>query len=97
MNQEGLTAMTAVADSAVQQGWNLVGARSYVLTLLAAGPQSGETLTDACKAAGFIPHDDRAFGQVYYGLKKAGLIRVIGQGERSKGHGTTGLNIWALA
>lgn len=97
MNSEGLRASEAVTSKAVRRGWDITGAKNYVLTVLKqVGPASGEFLTDACKAAGFVPHDDRAFGQVYYGLKKIGAIEVVGQGTRTKGRGTSGLNIWAL-
>jgi hypothetical protein len=56
----------------------------------------GEEITNACKAAGIIPHDDRAFGPIYYSLAKQGLIFKTGTCLRLRGHGTTGGNIWEL-
>jgi hypothetical protein len=61
------------------------------------GPTSGEVLTIACKQAGIVPHDDRAFGPVYMRLSRAGLIVKQGSIRRERGHGTSGGNIWALA
>lgn len=60
------------------------------------GPQTGEALSDACKALGIIPHDDRAFGPVLMRLAKAKLIHKIGIAPRRKGHGCSGGNIWEL-
>ena len=61
-----------------------------------AGPTSAEVLTDVCKAAGLCPGDDRAFGAVYARLSHKGVIQIVGHALRSKGHNTTGGNIWAL-
>jgi hypothetical protein len=58
------------------------------------GEQSGEELTDKCKARGLVPHDDRAFGPVLASLSRRGLIEKAGFCPRSKGHGTAGGNIW---
>lgn len=58
------------------------------------GPCSGETLTDACKAAGIIPHNDKAFGGVYMALSIRGKIRKAGFCQRRKGHATAGGTIW---
>lgn len=58
---------------------------------------SGEVLTDIARARGAIPHDDRAFGAVFKGLAKRGLIRSIGFCVRTKGHGTAGGRIWGIA
>lgn len=96
MNKEGLQGSTAVFEKAIKLNWDIEGARQHVLNVLKDGPLSGETLTDSCKAAGYVPHDDRAFGQVYYKLKKTGAIEIVGTGNRTKGRGTSGLNIWAL-
>ncbi len=72
-------------------------AQAFVLDFLGHGPATGETISDACKEAGIIPHDDRAFGPVYMGLARAGRIRKAGHAVRRKGHGTSGGNVWALA
>lgn len=58
------------------------------------GPMSGEDVTIACKKAGHVPKDDRAFGGVYFGLSKSGKIIRIDEAKRKRGHGTSGANIW---
>lgn len=60
------------------------------------GASSGEVITDACKAAGIIPHDDRAFGPVYMALARQGRIQKVGTAKRLRGHGTSGGNVWGL-
>lgn len=73
------------------------GARTFVLGWLRRhGPMSGEALTDACKAHGFRPHDDRAFGAVFGVLVRRNEIRCVGSCERTKGHGTAGGRVWAV-
>lgn len=68
---------------------------AYVLAHLRKfGPCAGEVLTEKCKDAGLVPHDDRAFGPVYMRLLKRGLIEKIGSIRRERGHGTAGGNIW---
>lgn len=72
-------------------------ARDFVLAYLRAhGPSSGEVLTEACKASGVKPHDDRAFGTVYMTLARWGRIQKVGTVRRERGHGTAGGNIWDL-
>lgn len=72
--------------------------RAFVLAYLGShGPSSSERLTIACRAAGITPHDDRAFGGVYYGLARAGRIVKVGDCKRVyRGHGTSGGSIWSL-
>lgn len=65
--------------------------------LRAAGPTSGELLTDIAKAHGARPENDRAFGAVYKGLLKRGQIVVVGYAPRLKGHGCIGAKVYALA
>jgi hypothetical protein len=73
-------------------------AAAFVLAYLEAhGPVSSEVLTDACKQAGIMPHDDRAFGPVYMKLARAGQIRKVDTCIRMKGHLTAGGNVWGLA
>jgi hypothetical protein len=60
------------------------------------GATPGETLTDACKRQGIVPHDDRAFGGVFLGLSKRGIIHKVGTCLRRKGHATSGGNVWGL-
>ena len=70
---------------------------AFVLAYLTAhGPTPGETLTDACKASGLKPADDRAFGPVYQRLAQANQIRVCGSTTRRRGHGTSGGRVWIL-
>lgn len=72
-------------------------AAEFVLDRLTSGPASGELLTDACRNAGIVPHDDRAFGGVFLRLSRRGLIVKAGTCQRRKGHGTSGGTVWALA
>jgi hypothetical protein len=87
----------ACLDAAERRGFDAAGARDFVLASLADGPTRAEVLVNAAKAAGFVPKDDRAFGGVFLSLSRKGLIQRVGVGKRSKGHGTSGGLIWALA
>lgn len=70
-------------------------AQAFVLDYLARhGTASGEDITDACKAAGIVPADDRAFGAVYSTLSRRGLIVFAGFCARRKGHCTAGGRLW---
>lgn len=60
------------------------------------GECPGEDITDACKAAGIKPDDDRAFGSVYMMLSRRKMIVKAGFCQRRKGHATSGGNIWKL-
>lgn len=72
-------------------------ARSAILAHLQAVQQcSGEVLTDVARAHGAVPHDDRAFGPIFQGLARRGLIRCVGYCLRSKGHATAGGRVWSL-
>lgn len=74
------------------------GAIKFILGWLHRhGPQSGEALTDAAKAHGYVPHADQAFGSIYSTMSRRGLIRCVGFCERAKGHGTAGGRIWDVA
>jgi hypothetical protein len=72
--------------------------RAFVLKYLRErGPTSAEVLTLAAKEAGILPpRDDRAFGGIYLGLARRGRIVKAGTVRRTRGHGTTGGNIWRL-
>ena len=61
------------------------------------GDSPGEDITDACKIAGIVPHDDRAFGPVYMSLSRRGVIECKGMVPRRKGHGTSGGKVWGLS
>jgi hypothetical protein len=72
-------------------------ASAHILADLAQrGPTSCEILTDRCKLDGIKPHDDRAFGPVYMSLMRQGKIEKCGTVIRTKGHGTSGGNVWKL-
>jgi hypothetical protein len=73
-------------------------AETFVVTFLSRHIEAhGERITDACKAAGIVPHDDRAFGPVYMRLARQGRICKVRQEPRRKGHGTSGGNVWRIA
>lgn len=90
--------MAQVGDHAemAAPGFRLAAAEFVLELLTVAGPTPAETLSLACKAAGIVPHDDRAFGPVYMRLARARLIEKVGQVRRERGHGTSGGNIWKL-
>lgn len=72
-------------------------AARYILSYLEKHKvASGEDITDSCKMAGIIPHDDRAFGAVYATLARRKMIRPAGFCMRRKGHGTAGGRLWSL-
>ncbi len=74
-------------------------AREFVLDYLRhkrTGEASSEEITDACKRAGITPPDDRAFGLIYLFLARRRKIIKAGICPRTKGHGTSGGNIWRL-
>jgi len=92
----GMARTAQAAEDAVPD----FGARAaaVILRALAAGPQSGEQLTLACRRAGVLPpRDDRAFGPVYMRLARAGHIVKAGTVPRLRGHHTAGGNLWRLA
>lgn len=70
---------------------------AYALTLIATrGPMSGEDIVDACRAAGYCPPDDRAFGAVFKLALREGA-RVVGLAPRRKGHGSSGGKVYGMA
>jgi len=91
--------IAATAAKAEQQrpGFGDQAAALILAQLAQHGPMSGEALTDACRRAGLVPHDDRAFGSVFLRLSKSGRIVTVGYTTRTKGHGTSGGRIWGLA
>lgn len=98
VNQQRDEALRRVAEraEAARRGF-LEAARTFVRRYLAEhGATSGEVLTLACKKAGIAPHDDRAFGPVYLGLVRDGVIEKVGTVRRERGHGTAGGNVWSL-
>lgn len=69
-------------------------AEAAVLAKLATGPASAEDLTDHVKACGIDFKDGRAMGSVYASMSRRGLIRIVGDCKRRRGHGTSGGHIW---
>ena len=79
-------------------GFDSEGAAAFILGIVtASGPTPGEVLTDRAIAAGYKPHDARAFGPVYATLVRRGSIRCVGFCERKKGHSSAGGRIWSAA
>lgn len=91
--QQRDAALASVESNAGSEFVSLAAA-FIVAYLRQHGPTSGELVTDAAKAAGIVPHDDRAFGSVYMRLSRAGQIVNAGYARRTKGHGTGGATIW---
>jgi hypothetical protein len=91
-------AMTQVLDHAERDAEGFTSsAESFVVQFLRHGPAPGEVITAACKRAGIVPPDDRAFGPVYMRLARRGWIVKAGAVRRERGHGTAGGNVWRLA
>ncbi len=88
-------AMTRVKNKA-GSGFTALATAFVTRYLGVHGEAPGEQITDECKKAGIVPHDDRAFGPVYMGLVTRGLIEKAGTCKRLKGHLTAGGNIWRL-
>jgi len=108
MDQPSLdfTTVTRLRDRAMQQVGQHAedyepgfGSRAadLILRLLESGPMSGEDLSLACKQAGIMAHDDRAYGVPIMKLARRGLIEKCGTVRRKRGHGTSGGNVWKLA
>lgn len=92
----GMARADGCARNANRAGFDTVGAADYILsTLRREGDQSGEQLVMQARNAGFVPHDDRAFGSLFASLKRKGLIAVVGSCNRRRGHGTSGGRIWS--
>lgn len=83
---------------AVSLGWDKSGARWHIVgTLREKGQMTGEALVNSCKARGYVPHDDRAFGSLFAWLSRFKVIyKVFTGGVREKGKGANGLVTWAL-
>jgi hypothetical protein len=92
-------AMTAVGEKAERARPSFAeAAQAFVLRYLREhGPTPGEVLTLKCKLAGIVPHDDRAFGPVYFALSRRKQIVKVGEVRRERGHGTAGGTVWAKA
>lgn len=95
----GEVAGTAALNTAQRLvGFNAIAVERFFIDYLSKhGQASGEDLTDAAKNAGYVPHDDRAFGPIFASLARSRIIRVLDFAERRKGHGTSGARVWALS
>ncbi len=97
VNEARDTAMGVVGAHAEERHAGFaVAAEAFVLNYLRSGAASSEALTLACKAAGIVPHDDRAFGPVYMRLARRRQIVKVDSCRRERGHGTAGGNVWGL-
>lgn len=99
ITKDGIDGMERCAEKAEEvTGFTVEAAQAAVLDILRHnGPMNGELLVMLCRGLGHVPHDDRAFGSVFAGLSKSGLIRKVGYGQRLRGHGTAGSIVWALS
>lgn len=71
-------------------------ARAAILNHLAAVKEAtGEDLTDIAQAHGAKCADARAFGAVFQGLARHGLIKKVGYAPRRRGHCAPG-PVWRL-
>jgi hypothetical protein len=71
-------------------------AGALVAYLQQHGPTPGEELVLVCRAAGHVPHDDRAFGPVFLRLLRRGRIQAVGTVKRRRGRGADGAHVYAL-
>lgn len=81
---------------AISQTFSDVAKQAILNHLQENGSASGEALTNVAIALGAKPHDQRAFGPIFAGLSREGMIRTVGYCTREKGHGTSGGRLWAL-
>lgn len=89
-------AQSLAAAERVMPDFKSTAEEAILAHLRAAGPTSGEVLTDVAKAHGARCRDDRAFGSVYQSLARRNLIRCVGFCVRTKGHATAGGRVWSL-
>ena len=102
--QTTLEQAIAECDAAIEQVSKTAGevfletARVFIVNYLRThGPTPGEDLTDQCLQADIVPPNGlRAFGGVFHGLAKRGIIHKTGTCLRRKGHATAGGNVWGL-
>lgn len=96
--EAGRKAGEAALDKAeTHRAFDAAGAKRFIVSqLVRHGQMSGEDLTDAAKAHGFRPIEDRAFGPIYAALVREGTIRCAGYVARRKGRGTAGGRLWVL-
>ena len=91
----GQVAQQLATDRAERETANFSArAEAAILAKLAAGPASGEDLTEHVKDSGIDFKDGRALGGVIGGMSRRKQIRVVGDCKRRFGHGTAGGLIW---
>jgi len=99
--EEGLEAAAAChakAEAEPETPFDSEWACRIILSRLAVSEATSEDLVDACLAIGNVPHDQRAFGQVFLKLQRRGqIVMVRGDMPRRKGHGALGCKLWRLA
>lgn len=92
--EQGEEAARACVENAERQGFDSKAAGQWILEYLRRnGATAGEVLvSEAMKV--HPAHDGRAYGAVIAGLARRKLIETCGTVRRTKGHGTSGGNIW---
>lgn len=91
----GEVASNLATDKAERDAPGFVSrAEHFVLAKLATGPASGEDITDYVRLQGVEFKDGRAMGSVFASMNRRGLIRIVGECKRRRGHGTSGGHIW---
>lgn len=90
----GAVASQLATERADRDAPGFVARAEYaVLAKLATGPASAEDITDYVRQVVEFK-DGRAMGSVYASMNRRGLIRIVGECNRRRGHGTSGGHIW---
>jgi len=91
--------MKQVLKNAENKGWNGDEAERFIIHRLSQPGyigETGETIVNAAKQVGIIPHNDKAFGPIFSRLVRRGTIKKDGYRPRTKGHAAPGAVIWVL-
>ena len=96
----GNAGMARSTAKAVSQGFDTSVAKTFVLGYLRThGPSWSEAIVEAAGEIGYLSLtaiDGRAWGSVFGGLSRKGLIRCVrADGIRKHGNGTAGARQWA--
>ena len=94
--------MSRSTAKAVSQGFVTSIAKNFVIGYLRSnGPSWSEAIVEAAGETGYqslTARDGRAWGAVFSGLSRKGLIRCVrADGIRKHGNGTAGARQWAVA
>lgn len=93
----GDLAATACLSHAESHGFDSAAAAEWIIEYLCREHEAtGEQIVDDMKAAGHVPHDDRAFGSIIGTLARRKRIVCVGFANRRKGHGTSGARVWGI-